>query len=242
MALIEIRKLFKSFGERPVIRGIDLDVNEGEVTVVMGPSGCGKSTLLRCLNRLEEPTSGSIRLRGQEITGPDLDLRALRQSIGFVFQQYALYRHLTVLDNVTLALRKLRGMSHAQAQSRAMHELGRLELAGYRDSYPAELSGGQKQRAAIARALAMEPTVLLLDEPTSALDPVLTREVGTLINRLNRDKVTMVCVTHDLNLAQYISNQVAFMDGGIIHARDSITNLSQLNNDHKLRAFFGSGD
>jgi polar amino acid transport system ATP-binding protein len=239
MALIEVRALVKTFGDRPVLRGMDLDVEEGQVTVVMGPSGCGKSTLLRCLNRLVEPTSGSIRLRGQDITGPGVDVRALRQSMGFVFQQYALYRHLTVLDNVTLALRKLRGLSRVQAASRAMHELGRLELAGHRDSYPAELSGGQKQRAAIARALAMDPTVLLLDEPTSALDPVLTREVSVLLNRLYLDNVTMVCVTHDLYLARYISDRVAFLDDGVIHACDSIANLSRRQDDPRLRAFFG---
>jgi len=238
MALIEVRRLVKTFGDREVICGIDLDIEEGGVTVVMGPSGCGKSTLLRCLNRLVEPTSGSIRLRGQEITGPDVDVRALRQSIGFVFQQFALYRHLTVLDNVTLALRKLRGMSRVQAESRAMHELARLELAGHRNDFPAQLSGGQKQRAAIARALAMDPAVLLLDEPTSALDPVLTREVCALINRLYLDNVTMVCVTHDLYLARYISDRVAFMDAGRIHALDSIANLSRRPDDPKLRAFF----
>lgn len=239
MALIEVRQLVKTFGDRQVLRGVDLDIREGEVTVVMGPSGCGKSTLLRCLNRLIEPSSGSIRLRGQEITGPQTDVRALRQSMGFVFQQFALYRHLTVLDNVTLALRKLRGMSRSQAESRGLHELARLDLAGHRDQYPAQLSGGQKQRAAIARALAMDPEVLLLDEPTSALDPVLTREVCALINRLYLDNVTMVCVTHDLYLARYISDQVAFLNAGVVHARDSIENLSRLRDDPVLHAFFG---
>jgi polar amino acid transport system ATP-binding protein len=239
MALIEIRKLVKTFGERDVLSGIDLDVNEGDVKVVMGPSGCGKTTLLRCLNRLVEPTSGSIRLRGQEVTGAGVDVRALRQSIGFVFQQFALYRHLTVRDNVTLALRKLRGMSRTEADARAMHELARLDLAGHADAYPAQLSGGQKQRAAIARALAMDPAVLLLDEPTSALDPVLTREVCALINRLYLDNVTMVCVTHDLYLARYISDRVVFLDAGVIRAEDTIENLSRNRDDPKVRSFFG---
>jgi polar amino acid transport system ATP-binding protein len=239
MALIEIRKLVKTFGERDVLSGIDLDINEGDVKVVMGPSGCGKTTLLRCLNRLVEPTSGSIRLRGQEVTGAGVDVRALRQSIGFVFQQFALYRHLTVRDNVTLALRKLRGMSRTEADARAMHELARLDLAGHADAYPAQLSGGQKQRAAIARALAMDPAVLLLDEPTSALDPVLTREVCALINRLYLDNVTMVCVTHDLYLARYISDRVVFLDAGVIRAEDTIENLSRNRDDPKIRSFFG---
>jgi polar amino acid transport system ATP-binding protein len=239
MALIEIRKLVKTFGERDVLSGIDLDINEGDVKVVMGPSGCGKTTLLRCLNRLVEPTSGSIRLRGQEVTGAGVDVRALRQSIGFVFQQFALYRHLTVRDNVTLALRKLRGMSRTEADARALHELDRLDLAGHANAYPAQLSGGQKQRAAIARALAMDPAVLLLDEPTSALDPVLTREVCALINRLYLDNVTMVCVTHDLYLARYISDRVVFLDAGVIRAEDTIENLSRNRDDPKIRSFFG---
>lgn len=239
MALIEIRDLVKTFGERQVLSGINLDVNEGDVEVVMGPSGCGKTTLLRCLNRLVEPTSGSIRLRGQEVLGPDVDVRALRQSIGFVFQQFALYRHLSVIENVTLALRKLRGLRRAEARERGMHELARLELAGHADQYPSQLSGGQKQRAAIARALAMDPAVLLLDEPTSALDPILTREVCALINRLYLDNVTMVCVTHDLYLARYISDRVVFLDAGVVRAEDTIENLSRNRDDPKIRSFFG---
>jgi polar amino acid transport system ATP-binding protein len=239
MALIEIRDLVKRYDGRTVLDGIDLDVEEGDVKVVMGPSGCGKSTLLRCLNRLVEPSSGSIRVRDQEVTGPGVDVRALRQSIGFVFQQFALYRHLTVLENVTLALRKLRGMRRAEADERAMHELARLDLAPHRDKYPSQISGGQKQRAAIARALAMDPAVLLLDEPTSALDPVLTREVVVLINRLYLDNVTMVCVTHDLFLARYISDRVVFLDAGRVRAEDTIENLSRNRDDPHIRTFFG---
>jgi polar amino acid transport system ATP-binding protein len=239
MALIEIRGLVKRYDGRTVLDGIDLDVREGDVKVVMGPSGCGKSTLLRCLNRLVEPTSGSIRVHGREVTGPGVDVRALRQSIGFVFQQFALYRHLTVLENVTLALRKLRGLRRAEADERAMHELARLDLAPHRDKYPSQLSGGQKQRAAIARALAMDPAVLLLDEPTSALDPVLTREVVVLINRLYLDNVTMVCVTHDLFLARYVSDRVVFLDAGRVRAEDTIENLSREQDDPHIRAFFG---
>ncbi|MFZ9408455.1 MAG: amino acid ABC transporter ATP-binding protein [Burkholderiaceae bacterium] len=241
MALIEVRNLVKRYGDRTVLDHVDLDVPEGAVTVVMGPSGSGKSTLLRCLNRLVEPSSGSIRFRGEEVTGPQTDVRALRQGMGFVFQNFALYRHLSVQDNVTLALRKLRGLSRRQADERARHELERLDLGAQRDKYPSELSGGQKQRAAIARALAMDPAVLLLDEPTSALDPVLTRDVVALINRLYLDNVTMLCVTHDLFLARFISDKVVFLADGRVQAQDSIENLAQRTDDPRLQDFFGRG-
>ncbi len=238
MALIELQDVVKRFDERAVLAGVNLAVNEGDVKVVMGPSGCGKSTLLRCINRLVEPTSGSIRFRGQEITGPGVDVRALRQGIGFVFQQFALYRHLSVIDNVTLALRKLRGLSRVEAESRAMHELNRLGLAEQRDQYPSQISGGQKQRAAIARALAMDPAVVLFDEPTSALDPLMSREVASVIQMLHRDKVTMLCVTHDLNLASEIAERVVFLDQGVVRAEDTIERLSTQHDDARVRDFF----
>lgn len=238
MALIEVRGLTKRFGDRTVLNGVDLDVDKGAVKVVMGSSGCGKSTLLRCLNRLVEPDGGSIRFRGEEVTSRATDVRKLRQSIGFVFQNFALYRHLTVMDNVTLALRKLQGLARAPAQERALHELARLDLAQHRDKYPAQLSGGQKQRAAIARALAMDPAVILLDEPTSALDPVLTRDVVALINRLYLDGITMLCVTHELYLARYISDRVVFLGAGQVLAEDAIENLAR-RDDPAIQAFFG---
>ena len=238
MALIELQDVVKRFDERAVLAGVNLAVNEGDVKVVMGPSGCGKSTLLRCINRLVEPTSGSIRFRGQEVTGPGVDVRALRLGIGFVFQQFALYRHLSVIDNVTLALRKLRGMGRVEAESRAMHELNRLGLAEQRDQYPAQISGGQKQRAAIARALAMDPAVVLFDEPTSALDPLMSREVASVIQMLHRDKVTMLCVTHDLNLASEIAERVVFLDQGVVRAEDTIERLSTQHDDARVREFF----
>jgi polar amino acid transport system ATP-binding protein len=238
VALIELQDVVKRFDERAVLAGVNLAVNEGDVKVVMGPSGCGKSTLLRCINRLVEPTSGSIRFRGQEITGPGVDVRALRQGVGFVFQQFALYRHLSVIDNVTLALRKLRGMGRVEAESRAMHELNRLGLAEQRDQYPSQISGGQKQRAAIARALAMDPAVVLFDEPTSALDPLMSREVASVIQMLHRDKVTMLCVTHDLNLASEIAERVVFLDQGVVRAEDTIERLSTQHDDARVRDFF----
>ncbi len=238
MALIEVRKLVKKFGEQTVLNGINLDVSEGDMKVVMGPSGCGKSTLLRCLNRLEDSTSGSIYFRGEEITSPDVDVRALRQHIGFVFQQFALYRHLSVLDNVTLGLLKLKGMSRGDAKQKALFELARLDMLSSADKFPGQLSGGQKQRVALARALAMDPAVVLFDEPTSALDPVMSREVAELMNRLHQEKVTMLCVTHDLQLARQISDKVVFLDKGVVCAEDSIDQLARHHPDQKVRAFF----
>ena len=238
--LIEVRGLVKRYGEATVLAGIDMAVQPGEVKVVMGPSGSGKSTFLRCLNRLVEPTAGSIFVRGQDILAPGVDVRALRQSIGFVFQQFALYRHLCVLDNVTLALRKLRGLSRAAAEARALQELGRLEMAGHAGKYPAELSGGQKQRVALARALVMDPAVICFDEPTSALDPLMSREVAVLINQLYLDGITVVCVTHDLFLARHIAERVVFLDQGVVRAEDTLRHLSSEHPDPRVRAFFGS--
>lgn len=239
MALIEIRNLVKRFDSQTVLSGVNLDVCEGDVKVIMGPSGCGKSTLLRCLNRLVDPTSGTIHFRGEEITEPGVNVRMLRQSIGFVFQQFALYRHLTVLNNVTLGLRKLRGMSRAEAECKALFELDRLDMSAHRDKYPVQISGGQKQRVALARALAMDPAVVVLDEPTSALDPIMLREVGDLINKLHSEGITMMCVTHDLQLARHISSRVAFLDKGIIRAEETIEHLSNEHPDAQIREFFG---
>jgi len=217
VALIELQDVVKRFDERAVLAGVNLAVNEGDVKVVMGPSGCGKSTLLRCINRLVEPTSGSIRFRGQEVTGPGVDVRALRLGIGFVFQQFALYRHLSVIDNVTLALRKLRGMSRVEAEARAMHELNRLGLAEQRDQYPAQISGGQKQRAAIARALAVEPSVLLLDEPLLHLDPLERLEMrAELKSCLARTGITTFYATNDQAEAMGMADRVAVMQAGHI--------------------------
>jgi polar amino acid transport system ATP-binding protein len=240
MALIQIQKLTKNFGDQQVLAGVDLEVQEFDLKVVMGPSGCGKSTLLRCINRLVEPTAGDIKFRGQSTLDSSVDVRALRQSIGFVFQQFALYRHLSVLDNVTLGLRKLRGMTNSQAQEKAFFELNRLDMAAHSGKYPGQLSGGQKQRVAIARALAMDPAVVLFDEPTSALDPVMVREVAELLNRLRREEVTMLVVTHDLALARMISERVVYLEQGIVRAEDNIDELASMHSDPAVRAFFGA--
>ena len=239
MSVIRIRDLVKQYDGLRALDGVDLDLSEGEIKVIMGPSGCGKSTLLRCLNRLVEPTSGSIHFLGEDITSPDVDVRQLRQKIGFVFQQFALYRHLSVLDNVTLALRKLQGMSRAEANAKAMAELAGLGMSAHSHKYPSQISGGQKQRVAIARALAMNPAVIVFDEPTSALDPIMSREVGELIQTLNNDNVTIVCVTHDLELGQYLSNEVTFLDQGRVITEASFEYLSSGHSDARVRDFFG---
>jgi polar amino acid transport system ATP-binding protein len=238
MALLQVQNLVKSYGDRCVLGGVSFDLAKGEAKVIMGPSGCGKSTLLRCLNLLIEPTSGSILLDGKDVTKPGTDVRAVRSRIGFVFQNFALYRHMSVLDNVTLALRRLKKMPKREAEERALHELGFMEMADKRDAFPAALSGGQSQRVAIARALAMDPQVLFFDEPTSALDPIMVREVVTLINRLYLDNVTILCVTHDLGLAKHISDSVVFLDHGKVYAEDRIEELLH-RDDPVLEEFFG---
>jgi polar amino acid transport system ATP-binding protein len=188
---------------------------------------------------LVEPSSGSIVFRGKEVLHPDVDVRELRKQIGFVFQQFALYSHLTVLDNVSLGLRKLNKMTKAEAKEKALLELSHFEMTSHQDKYPAQLSGGQKQRVAIARALAMDPAILVLDEPTSALDPVMSRDVADLINRLHSEGITMICVTHDLNLARNIADTVMFLDRGVIRADDRIDVLSK-HSDPDIKAFFGA--
>ncbi len=242
MSLIQVRDLKKVFGAQVVLSDINFDVQVGQVRVLMGASGSGKSTLLQCLNRLEDPTSGSIIFRGKEVAGPDVDVRALRKQIGFVFQQFALYSHLTVLDNVTLALKILERMKKPEAKEKALATLEKFGMAMHQHKYPAQLSGGQQQRVAIARALAMDPAVLVLDEPTSALDPIMSRDVADLINSLHESGITMLCVTHDLNLAKNISDTVMFLDKGVIRADDKISILASDKSDPDIQAFFGNKD
>ncbi|HET7709823.1 MAG TPA: amino acid ABC transporter ATP-binding protein [Sphingomicrobium sp.] len=242
MAILEVNNLVKSYGGKAILDGVSFALEEGEAKVIMGPSGCGKSTLLRCLNLLIEPTSGAILFEGQDVTRPGTDVRALRSRIGFVFQNFALYRHMSVLDNVALSLRKLKKIPRREAEERALHELDRMEMADKKDAYPAALSGGQSQRVAIARALAMDPRVLFFDEPTSALDPIMVREVVTLINRLYLDNVTILCVTHDLSLAKHISDRVVFLDRGKVHAEDNIESLLARDSDPVIDEFFCGDD
>lgn len=238
MALIEVQNLVKRFDDKDVLKGINVELREGQSKVVMGGSGCGKSTLLRCMNLLIRPTAGKIIFKGEDITGPGVDIRKLRQEIGFVFQHFALYTHLSVEDNVTLGLRRIKKMSARAAFEKASYELERVGMFEHRHKYPAQLSGGQKQRAAIVRALAMDPAVLFLDEPTSALDPQMSREVVTVINKLYLDNITMFCVTHDPFLAKYISDSIIFMDEGVVVAEDIAERLFYDHADVRVKQFF----
>jgi polar amino acid transport system ATP-binding protein len=214
--MISIRALTKSFGTNEVLRGIDLDVAEREVVCVIGPSGSGKSTLLRCINRLEEPTSGSVVVDGVEVTAPDCDLDRVRTSLGMVFQQFNLFPHRTALGNVTLALETVLKMKRSAAADRGREMLRRVGLAEQEDVFPMQLSGGQQQRVAIARALAMEPKVMLFDEATSALDPELVGEVLGVMRALAEQGMTMVVVTHEMGFAREVADRVVFMDGGVV--------------------------
>ena len=214
--VVSVRDLHKSFGEREVLRGIDLDVAAGEVVCVIGPSGSGKSTLLRCVNLLEQPTSGRIDVLGVEVTDPDVDIDRVRTHVGMVFQQFNLFPHMTALENVTSAQRVVLGRRRRAAEDRAREALTRVGLADRMANYPGQLSGGQQQRVAIARALAMDPSLMLFDEPTSALDPELVGEVLTAIRRLADDGMTMIVVTHEVAFAREISDRVVFMDDGLI--------------------------
>ncbi|HVR79731.1 MAG TPA: amino acid ABC transporter ATP-binding protein [Acidimicrobiia bacterium] len=213
---IQIIDLHKYFGELEVLKGIDFEVAVGEVVCIVGPSGSGKSTLLRCVNRLEEPTSGTILIEGDDITDPDADVDRLRTRIGMVFQQFNLFPHLTVLDNVTIAQRKVLKRSEKESVEVARLVLDRVGVLDKIDEYPIRLSGGQQQRVAIARSLAMDPDMMLFDEPTSALDPELIGEVLDVMRKLAEDGMTMMVVTHEMTFAQEVADRVVFMDGGVV--------------------------
>ncbi|WP_267245666.1 amino acid ABC transporter ATP-binding protein [Streptomyces sp. PR69] len=213
---IRIRSLRKSFGDSAVLRGIDLDVERGETVCVIGPSGSGKSTLLRCVNLLEEPTGGRVYVGGTEVTDPDVDIDAVRRRIGMVFQQFNLFPHLTVAENLTLPQRRVLRRGTAQAMAVAHEHLERVGLLDRARAYPAQLSGGQQQRVAIARALAMGPEVMLFDEPTSALDPELVGDVLAVMRRLADEGMTMMAVTHEMGFAREAADRVVFLDGGVV--------------------------
>ena len=213
---IEIRDLHKYFGPLEVLKGIDFEVAPGEVVCIIGPSGSGKSTLLRCVNRLEEPTSGKIFIEGEDITDPDADVDRLRTRIGMVFQQFNLFPHLPVLRNLTIAQEKVLKRSREEAETVARNVLERVGLSDKIDEYPIRLSGGQQQRVAIARALAMNPDMMLFDEPTSALDPELVGEVLDVMRSLAREGMTMLVVTHEMGFARDVADRVVFMDGGVV--------------------------
>ena len=214
--MIDVKNLHKAYGDHEVLKGVNEHIEKGEKVVVIGPSGSGKSTFLRCLNLLEEPTSGEIIFEGQNITSKQTDINLVRRRMGMVFQQFNLFPHLTVKENIKLAPVKLKIMSDEEADKRALELLARVGLPDKADSYPAQLSGGQQQRIAIARALAMNPDVMLFDEPTSALDPEMVGEVLEIMKELADDGMTMVVVTHEMGFAREVATRVLFMDGGNI--------------------------
>lgn len=213
---VSVKNLKKNFGSLEVLKDISLEINEGEVICLIGPSGSGKSTFLRCLNRLEDITSGSVVIDGEDITDPKLDINKKRENIGMVFQHFNLFPHMTVKENIMLAPVELKKMTKEEAEQTAYQLLERVGLKDKADSYPAQLSGGQKQRVAIARALAMKPDIMLFDEPTSALDPEMVGEVLAVMKDLASQGMTMVVVTHEMGFAREVGTKVIFMDGGYI--------------------------
>ena len=238
-ALIQVRNLGKSFGSLEVLKDITVDTNKGDVVCVIGPSGSGKSTFLRCLNRLEEPTSGNIFFEGVDIVDPKTDIDKHRQKMGMVFQQFNLFPHMTILKNMTLAPVKLQGISQADAEKEAIRLLERVGLADRAEAYPSQLSGGQKQRIAIVRALMMKPDVMLFDEPTSALDPEMVGEVLNVMRELAQDKMTMVVVTHEMGFAREVANRVMFMDEGKFVEEGSPEELFGNPKNERLKSFLG---
>lgn len=214
--MITVRDLHKSFGDNEVLKGIDAEVKAQEVVCVIGPSGSGKSTFLRCLNLLEDVTSGQIEIEGEVLTDPKVDINQLRSQVGMVFQHFNLFPHKTVLENVTLGPVKVKGMNESEAKDYGVKLLNKVGLGDKADAYPDSLSGGQKQRVAIARSLAMDPKVMLFDEPTSALDPELVGDVLEVMKDLANEGMTMVVVTHEMGFAKEVGDRVFFMDEGVI--------------------------
>ena len=235
--MIYVKGLSKSYGDNQVIKNIDMHIAPGEKVVIIGPSGSGKSTFLRCLNLLEQPTSGSIIFDGQEITDPKADINEIRRHMGMVFQHFNLFNNLTVLDNITLAPIKLKIMTKKEAEAEAMRLLKLVNLEEKANSYPAQLSGGQKQRIAIVRSLAMKPKVMLFDEPTSALDPEMVGEVLDLMKKLADDGMTMAVVTHEMGFAREVATRVVFMDEGIIMEENNPKDFFGNPQNERLKSF-----
>ena len=236
--MIEVKHLDKSFGDLHILKDISTNIEKGEKVVIIGPSGSGKSTFLRCLNRLEQPSDGQIFFEGEDLTHmPDRQLYSVRQKMGMVFQHFHLFPHLTIQKNITLAPVKLKRMTQAEADAKATELLQKVGLADKANQYPDQLSGGQKQRIAIARALAMNPDVILFDEPTSALDPELTGEILKVIRELAEEKMTMVIVTHEMSFARDVADRVIFMDGGYIIEQGDPKEVIEHPKEERTRQF-----
>ncbi|WP_080145858.1 amino acid ABC transporter ATP-binding protein [Marinilactibacillus piezotolerans] len=216
MAKLKTEQLKKSFGDLEVLKGLDLEVKEGEIVVIIGPSGSGKSTFLRCMNLLEEVNGGKVIVDGHDLTDPSQNINNVRENIGMVFQQFNLFPHLSVTDNITLAPKQLKKLSNSEGKELSLKLLKSVGMEDKAEVYPSSLSGGQKQRVAIARALAMDPDIMLFDEPTSALDPEMVGEVLAVMKRLAQEGMTMVVVTHEMGFAREMADRVIFMDGGYI--------------------------
>ena len=238
--MIEIKNLTKSFGHLQVLKGIDLEISQGEVTVIMGPSGSGKSTLLRCINRLEDITSGTVIVDGHDIMDKNTDINFIRTEAGMVFQQFNLFPHKTALENVALGPIKVRKTPSSEANELGKKLLKKVGLADKAYTYPDHLSGGQKQRVAIARSLAMNPKAMLFDEPTSALDPELVGEVLDVMKQLSREGMTMVVVTHEMGFAKEVADRVIFMDGGYIVEENTPDNIFTHPQHDRTKAFLKS--
>ena len=237
--LIQVQHLGKAFGDLNVLKDINVDIYKGDVVCVIGPSGSGKSTFLRCLNRLEEPTSGKILFEGVDIIDPKTDIDKHRQKMGMVFQQFNLFPHMTIMKNLTIAPMKLQGVSQKDAEAEAMRLLERVGLADRANAYPNQLSGGQKQRIAIVRALCMKPDVMLFDEPTSALDPEMVGEVLNVMRDLADQKMTMVVVTHEMGFAREVSTRVMFMDEGYFVEENAPAEFFANPKNERLKNFLG---
>lgn len=238
--MIRVNDIYKSFGKSSIIKGITTEFHKGEVTVILGPSGCGKSTFLRCLNLLEKPTSGKIFFQDKEVTSLLTNINDIRKDMVMVFQNYNLFPHLTIMDNLTIGPIKLKNISKEQAESHARFLLEKVGLQGRENQYPNRLSGGQKQRVAICRAVMMNPKVLLLDEPTSALDPEMTKEVLDLIKSLANEDYTMICVTHELGFAREVADRILFIDGGKIGEEGTPEEIFEHPKCDRLKLFLNS--
>lgn len=235
--MIEVKNLHKAFGKLEVLKGITETINDKEVVCVIGPSGSGKSTFIRCLNLLEEPTAGEIFLDGEKINDPKADIDKIRERMGMVFQSFNLFPHKSVIDNITLAPIKVKGMSVEAAEVKAMELLEIVGLADKAKAFPAQLSGGQKQRVAIARALAMDPEVMLFDEPTSALDPEMVGEVLQVMKDLAKNGMTMVIVTHEMGFAKEVADRVLFIDQGIIMEQGTPAEIFENPRNERTKGF-----